>query len=259
MDPSSASFAIIQSFAPVSRPRVLNLNIRLRKPASMIELFRKKTIVKTKTKTGAAGKFATACSLSVFGLLLLQAPLVRSEDKSYDYVLELETSLLKRQFHYPGSTLQDKIVKTEISYYTSEDEDKPKEERDKIKKPYLKLWHHNDKAIGLEHSGDFEVSPNQGFAIKVLHKDDSVNDLEKQAAADAIVRMAIDLYLHQEHLIPVKVPQGSFQRISQVLKDQKGFQPPPPGDPEAAVQSKLSLGLVSEPKPTMYTESLHHF
>lgn len=202
---------------------------------------------------------ATASSMAL--VILLGAPIATrcDDNKSYDYVLELETSLLLRQFYYKGSKLKDKIVKTEVSYYSSEDEDKPKEERDKLKTKYQKFFHYQGKAIGLERVGNIDLQPNQGFAIKVIHKSSSVNELEKQAAADAIVRSAIDLYLRQQHLIPVKVPQESFQGISQELKSEKGFQPPPPGDPEAPVQSKLSLGIISEPKPTLYTESLHHF
>ena len=193
-------------------------------------------------------------------LALLSFSPVRAKDEAYDYVMEIETKKLKRQFDYAGSNLNDKIVKCDVYFYPINMEKKSKQERfhSPDTRHYKKMWHYQAKTLGMEQVHEFDIPENQGFAIKISHKDDAGSAIENRAAADAIVRLAVDLYLRKQHLVSVKVPQSDWHAIADGLSNDKGFHIVPVVDIEHPVDSKMSIFLTSEEEPVQYKDTFHY-
>lgn len=130
-------------------------------------------------------------------------------DLPYDWVLQVETSELKRQFDYQGSTLKP-IEKLEVVWYPTKDESK--------KTKYELLYYHQGRPFGMEKQHKLEIDQGDGVAIEVKHKDNNVTDSEMKDAGNAIFRLALDSYLNRNPLAAVKVPINSFEPIADKLK-----------------------------------------
>lgn len=184
--------------------------------------------------------YAFACL--AFGLM---PQLVRAEDqvdKPYDWVFQIETRRLERQFEYANSKLNP-IEKLEVVWYPTKDENK--------KTNYQYMYYHDGKPYGLEKLNKLDIDEGDGVAIEVKHKDNSPTEAEKKAAANAIFRLALDSYLHKNPLVAVKVPVDSFNSISDRLIDFGFHDSKDDGDQidqQNTFKASMTIGLFSVPE-----------
>lgn len=161
-------------------------------------------------------------------------------DVTYDWVMQVQTQELKRQFEFQGSTLNP-IQKLEVQWYP------PKKENEKTK--YEHLWYHDGKAYGMEKQHKMDLPEGEAIAIEIKHKNESATMSEKRAAANAIVRLALDAYINKNPVPEIKVPLDSFGAISNHLQSM-GFHPTDSegGDFDEGYKSVMTLNLYSVPQ-----------
>lgn len=163
-------------------------------------------------------------------------------DKPYDWVIQVETRRLERQFDYTNSKLNP-IEKLEVLWYPTKDENK--------KTNYQYMYYHDGKPYGLEKLHKLDIDEGDGVAIEVKHKDSNPSEAEKKDAANAIFRLALDSYLHKNPLVAVKVPADSFNEISDRLKDLGFHDSKEDGDQvdmENTFKASMTIGLFSVPE-----------
>ena len=165
----------------------------------------------------------------------------------YDWVIEINTKPLQRQFQFQGSSLK-KIEKIEVKYYPSKD--------DSSKTDYEYLWFSAGKALGLEKQREFDLPQGEGLAIKVKHLKDIATTEEKKATANAILRLALDSVLNKNPINLVQLPASSFTDIANELQNEGMIPAPDDGnDFGGGYSANLTLNLFSEPegqKLTLY-------
>ncbi len=165
--------------------------------------------------------------------------------RPFDWVVEIETKELAKQFEYTGSHLKP-IVKTHIVFYATVDE--------ADKKSYEDIWYHNGKPCGLERLGNLTIRPGDGIAIKIKHKTDSPTEGEYKAAANAILRIILDANLNHNSVAIVTLPDGSYSPIISELRNQNAVDAPP-HDADHPLESVVNIFLQSGtdgPTQTLY-------
>ncbi len=128
----------------------------------------------------------------------------------YDWVIQVETDQLKRQFEYKGSTLNP-VERLEVTWYSTKDKTK--------KTKYELMYYHDGRPFGMEKLHKMDIDQGDGVAIEIKHKGNSATEAEKKDAGNAIFRLALDAYLNRNPLAAVKVPVDSFDAVSDKLQD----------------------------------------
>lgn len=183
-----------------------------------------------------------AVSFSLFGLLTISsAPQAMADNmvsQPYDWVMLLETKALDRQFQYQGSTLK-KIEKVQVTYYPTKDEEN--------KSKYEFLWFNQGKAVGLEKQKKLDIPQGEGVCLRVKHASDSPTPEEKKAAANAILRLAVDAFINKNPVVQVRLPNASYGEIVSELYN-RGMQEAPNSsdDFNNGFSSNLTLYIYSE-------------
>ena len=202
--------------------------------------------MKGKLKKLVAGLMLMAGLAGIIALTTSQSAFADLVDLPYDWVFQVETKPLPKQFEYQGSPLKP-IEKIDIKYHPAKEADN--------KTTYEYLWYHDGKPLGLERTKKFDLPQGDSIAIQVKHKNGSSTTGEEKAAANAILRVTLDAYLNKNAVALVKLPADSFYDISGHLQSQ-GLQVAPDMAAEGTpLQSSLTLFLVSEPdgiKQTLY-------
>ncbi len=156
----------------------------------------------------------------------------------YDWVIEMETKPLSRQFEYTDSALK-KIEKVQVAYYPPGGDDN--------KTAYEYLWFNSGKACGMEKQRKFDLPQGEGVCLKVVHKNGNSTEEEKRASAGAILRLAIDTYLNKNPIVQVRLPADSYNDIVNELTNH-GLEVAPEGNEwESSFTSSLTLNIYSEP------------
>ncbi|MBA4074017.1 MAG: hypothetical protein C0508_03185 [Cyanobacteria bacterium PR.023] len=156
----------------------------------------------------------------------------------YDWVVELETKPLERQFQYEGSSLK-KIEKVQVAYYA------PNKEDEKVAYEYL--WFNNGKAYGMEKQRKFDLPQGEGVCLKVKHKGVSSSSEERKAAANAVLRLALDTFVNKNPIVQVRLPNESYTDIVNEITS-RGFQVAPSdgNDFDGGFTADLILNIYSE-------------
>ncbi len=156
----------------------------------------------------------------------------------YDWVVELETKPLERQFQYEGSSLK-KIEKVQVAYYA------PNKEDEKVAYEYL--WFNNGKAYGMEKQRKFDLPQGEGVCLKVKHKGGSSSSEERKAAANAVLRLALDTFVNKNPIVQVRLPNESYNDIVNEITS-RGFQVAPSdgNDFDGGFTADLILNIYSE-------------
>lgn len=156
----------------------------------------------------------------------------------YDWVVELETKPLERQFQYEGSSLK-KIEKVQVAYYA------PNKEDEKVAYEYL--WFNNGKAYGMEKQRKFDLPQGEGVCLKVKHKGGSSSSEERKAAANAVLRLALDTFVNKNPIVQVRLPNESYTDIVNEITS-RGFQVAPSdgNDFDGGFTADLILNIYSE-------------
>lgn len=78
---------------------------------------------------------------------------------------------------------------------------------------YETIWYCKGQAYGLERHGDLEFGAGQPVAIKVVHKDQAPIQADFDAAANAIIRMFLDVNAGSNVFLYASVPDDSIAGI----------------------------------------------
>lgn len=188
-------------------------------------------------KTGSA----RLARLAVVGALLIAsigctAPGNAEAPGLAKYTMRLRAQVLPDYFKYKNTALKP-AVRIAVDYCDNEKESKFE--------PYEFLWYFNGKPYGLERLGSLTpsaknpgIEPITGVDLKVQYigtPGESDRKSACKAAANAILRLLVDLQLHGNFVITVFVPDNSFSDICNSLEDQKFIAITDPGQEQAAL------------------------
>lgn len=185
----------------------------------------------SKRRQLAAG-FAAVIACAAF--LLLPRVLAEGLDRTYDWIITIETEKLKGFLDQKKSTLKP-IIKATISY-------KPGTGGAPTK--FEELFYRNWIALGMRRYKPLSLGNSDQVAIVVTHKHSQSTPEETNAAANAIVRLFVDAYLKGNAVTNVIVPDASLGQIVQNLK-QANFYPGNDDTPDQPNFSSLVLHLES--------------
>jgi hypothetical protein len=85
---------------------------------------------------------------------------------------------------------------------------------------YETLWFSKGRAYGLERLGILNIGQGQSVAIKVVHKTKIPDESDFKAAANAILRIFLDVRISRNSLQSVVVPNDSFSPIIAALTEE---------------------------------------
>jgi len=139
---------------------------------------------------------------------------VRAGLISSEWVITVETEEFPGELKYAGSKLNP-LVKANIKYGSIDGSN----ERD-----YETLWFCRGKIFGLERNAPLSIPPQTIVGVKVLHRGKKTGRYEFAAAAQSILRIYADLWIHNCMLDGVVVPDEYFSDVLDTLSKEH-FEP----------------------------------
>jgi hypothetical protein len=111
---------------------------------------------------------------------------------------------------------------------------------------YEVIWYRKGEPIGLRRLGDFPFKAPQQVALRVAHGTPPVDENEVKAAANACLRLFLDLNAKTMSPAAIFVPRSSFNPFVQQMNQLNFYsaQEPPPDTP---VYTSIVLSVESEP------------
>lgn len=153
----------------------------------------------------------SACLVALTVLLGFSfEPVQAGETDPADWVVEISTQELHHYLQYAGSIFKPLII-ARVVYFN------PQSLSSKYR--YEDIFYHNGEAIGCRRKGRLAFGNNFDVSIFVAEKS-SFSASEKAAAANAIVRLLLDLLLKGNMVTAVVVPDSAFTEIVEGLKRQ---------------------------------------
>jgi len=128
----------------------------------------------------------------------------------YDWLITIELTENPNQLDYKDSSLSP-VTEARISYATADGSNST---------DYETIWFGNGKAYGIEREEDFSIGDGQGVAIKIVHDGSLPTNADLHAAANAIIRMYLDVHASRNNFQFVIVPDDSFSGIISALGDE---------------------------------------
>jgi len=159
------------------------------------------------------------------------------EVRDYDYTVYIETRELTDVLRYVNSPLRDPI-KVSIKYAEA-----GQTEEDALY--YEDFWYRKGKPYGQEKHRKLDIPPGKAIAFRVVHKDGDTSEERNRAAANAIVRVFVDVAGEGGLLTAVKVPGDSYASIISHIEE-LNFQPAPEATPDQPTDTKVNLFIVSQ-------------
>jgi hypothetical protein len=153
--------------------------------------------------------FAAAIALSAL------TPIAKADNgsvvnKPFDWLINIQTQQLPRQFQYKNSQIQG-VIKATVNYQQDSD---PNKETD-----YEYLWFHDFHTLGVEKLHAFSVTQGDGVAINLTHKTTATPE-EMRASGNAIAHLVLDSVVNGNVVSLVTVPYASFDGIVTQLQAQ---------------------------------------
>jgi hypothetical protein len=135
--------------------------------------------------------------------------------RSHDYIVVIETEPEPAMFEFPGSRIGP-IVRANISYYQPHRDD-----LDPIQ--YEKLYYHDWQPVGCRRLRKLDFPYGGNICIEVRHKRGFATPAELGAAADAILRLFIDIFAEQKSASAIIVPDDSLDGICEQMNRWKFY------------------------------------
>lgn len=159
----------------------------------------------------------------------------------YQHVITIETDERKKCFEHAEYTKLRPVTKASVSIEPAKGDSK-----------YEDLWYANAKPVGLERTEAYSKKVDTGklVAIRVKHKQPNngtreVSQVEATSAADAILRVYMDVRLHHGGVATVILPADTFHNIMTGL-EQHHFVQVSAEEAEKSVFGIARLILVSD-------------
>jgi hypothetical protein len=153
--------------------------------------------------------------------------------RTYDYTVDIKTETVEHYFDYSGSLLGP-AVRAAVSYQATGADQTNK---------YEDLWYHNWNCIGCRRHGELKMHPGQQVAIRVAHKGSATN-AEREASANAIIRILLDCYANSNMVAIVYVPDDSLIPIASAMQ-RASFRMAEEAAPDEPVYAQIQLELRS--------------
>lgn len=129
-------------------------------------------------------------------------------EEQYDWAMFVDVHELKGYLQYPGSRLYP-LTDVRVIYRPLA---KGKRGADYVKaKVYEEFWYHNHIPVGLKRNEQLKIAPDKFGIIYVQPRDGEGDHLD--ATANAVVRIAADLWLNDVLLGYVVVPYNLFDQM----------------------------------------------
>lgn len=151
---------------------------------------------------------------------------------SHRWLVNIETHNYPNRFNYANSKLNP-LVKCKITYAQVDGDGK--------EMPYKTIYYCNRKASGLERSGNFDSLQGADVAIKISPDSPNASVVEYQAAANATIRVLIDLRIHKCRLGTVKVPGEAWEIATEAFANEHYL--PVPRTSETPFEAKVPVRL----------------
>jgi hypothetical protein len=151
-----------------------------------------------------------------------------------DWQVTVSTQSFSPYLNYPGSPVS-KLIKATVTY--AQPSKGPA-------KPYEDLYYTNSHILGCRRNGILGVTPGSAGVIRVTN---TTGD-QSYAAANAVGRIFLDLFIRKCPTTMVVVPLASFKSIISALCNQ-GFRVPPPvpARQNESTPALFILQVISEP------------
>jgi hypothetical protein len=142
-------------------------------------------------------------------------PMARADNgsavnKPFDWLINIQTEQLPRQFQYKNSQIQG-VIKATVNYQQDSD---PNKQTD-----YENLWFHDFHTLGVEKLHAFSVNKGDGVGINLTHKTTATPE-EMRASGNAIAHLVLDSAVNSNIVALVTVPYASFDGIIGQLQTQ---------------------------------------
>ncbi|HIA53798.1 MAG TPA: hypothetical protein EYN91_17185 [Candidatus Melainabacteria bacterium] len=118
--------------------------------------------------------------------------------------------------------------------------------KEKNEKKYEVIWYRTGDPVGLRRLGSLAFQPPQKIALHVQHAASPAGDDEIKAAADACLRLFLDLHAKTMSPSAIIVPKQSFNAFVQRM-NQLNFYSAEEPEPNMPVYSSIILSVESEP------------
>lgn len=171
----------------------------------------------------------------------------RQGPSSAEWVIKSQIEAAPKMFEHECFKTRS-LVKASVDYFEN-----GKEAR---KTAYEDLWFHEGHALGLERKASFAVPQDKSVDIEIKSSP-CPSLVENKAAAGAIMRLALDLKINNDHIHQVTVPYNAFNDISAVLQS-RNFRLLPAGQ-ETPAEASIVLNLQADygnAKQTLYYSKL---
>ncbi|HEY9754490.1 MAG TPA: hypothetical protein V6C97_04995 [Oculatellaceae cyanobacterium] len=165
-----------------------------------------------------------------------------SLEQRFDFIITVQTQVLKGYMSYQGSTLNP-ITQLTITY-----QETPRLNQNRVSKTvqYEDLWYHNCHAIGCRRYNVFQIEPGEQGAIRFVPSADASNS--GCAIANATTRLLLDIGLNKSSLAAVFVPADAVGEVTTQF-EQFNFHPYTP-QPDHGIKAAMALFICSEPEGT---------
>lgn len=155
-----------------------------------------------------------------------------------DWLMKIQTEEVKGQFKYANSSYPE-VAKVTVKYCREAEEHNPS-----ASKPYEMLWYRQGHPIGLERQGKFDLTRGESVVFQIEHKDKQSKLSERQAVANAILRLCFDAIKNVNAVVSISLPDESFDPICQELEKLNFVDTQDPAD--VASNAKIHLTLESK-------------
>jgi hypothetical protein len=165
-----------------------------------------------------------------------------SLEQRFDFIITVQTQVLKGYMTYQGSTLNP-ITQLTVTY-----QETPRLNQNRVSKTvqYEDLWYHDCKAIGCRRYNVFQIEPGEQGAIRFVPSADASNS--GCAIANATTRLLLDIGLNKSSLAAVFVPADAVGSVTTQF-EQFNFHPYTP-QPDHGIKAAMALFICSEPEGT---------
>ena len=169
-----------------------------------------------------------------------------SLSRTFDYIIDIETSPDPSQFEYAGSAIGP-VVMASVSYH------KPDCEESEVTR-YEKLWYHDWQALGCRRQNALDLGGTSQVAIEVKHKGGS--PAQSAAAANATLRIILDVFSKRSSVATIIVPDDDMQAFGMNLA-RAGFRMEPEPPPEVPITCPMSISI--QAKNSGFRQMLFYF
>ncbi len=157
--------------------------------------------------------------------------------RTYDFIISINTEKDPSLFEYPGSLIGP-VVRTSVSYVKPNQDEVPPVR-------YEDLWYHNWQALGLRRYNTLDLGNSAQVAVEIKHREEAGSSAQNAAAANAALRIVLDVFARKNSVACIIVPDADIQEIGTCMAT-AGFTMGPEPPPEQPVSCILMIPIITK-------------